>query len=141
MGDAVEVERLRQRAQRLLAAQRAQVRALLKLRELLGGSLVVRYAVCGKEGCACREGEKHGPYYVLSNRSGGQGGYAYLQEPQVRCARELVQRHRQFRDGMRRLKKTNEELVEAMQRYRTTLSRRGERTLRASARSEDAKSC
>ncbi len=140
MGEAVEVERLRQRAQRLLAAQRAQVRVLLGLRELLGGSLVVRYATCGKEGCACHEGPGHGPYYVLSTRSGGQGGYAYLQASQVRCARQLVRRHRQYREGLQRLKKINEELVSALTRYRTAMSRRGARTLR-SVRMEGAKSC
>ena len=62
-----------------LAEQRALVQSLLRLREQLQGSLFARYGECGKEGCVCRRGSKHGPYYVLSTRSGGQGGFAYLE--------------------------------------------------------------
>ncbi len=61
-----------------LLEQRLLVEKLLRLREQLQGSLFARYGVCGKENCICRQGRKHGPYYVLSTRSGGKGGFAYL---------------------------------------------------------------
>ena len=127
MGEVVEVERLRQKAQRLLATQRAQVRALLGLRELLGGSLVVRYAVCGKEGCVCRTGRKHGPYYVLSTRSAGRGGFSYLDEQQMAEARALVRAYREYRAGMRRLGRVGEQLVVLLRRYQEATTREGTR--------------
>ena len=128
-----EVEKIRHKAQKLLGAQRTLVQALLRLREQLGGSLIERWADCRKEGCACQRGERHGPYFVLSTRSGGRGGYTYLDRPQVPKARDLVRRHRQFQDGLRRLKGINEDLMDAMRRYREAMARRGERALRDSA--------
>ena len=38
---------------------------------MLQGSLVVLYRKCGKKGCRCERGEKHGPAYYLSYKEGG----------------------------------------------------------------------
>ena len=84
-------EEIRQRVRTRLQEQRVLVEDLLRRREQLAGSLFVRFGVCGKEGCVCRTGQKHGPYYVLSTRSGGRGGLAYLTPERMREARELVQ--------------------------------------------------
>jgi len=128
-----QLQRLRSRAQSLLAEQRALVGALLKLREQIGGSLIERYVECRKEGCGCRQGRRHGPYFILSARSGGQGTYAYLNRPQVACVRQLVRRHRDFRERMRRLQRVNAELVGVLQRYRAAATRVGERRVREAA--------
>jgi len=128
MLDSGEIQRIRLKTRRLIAEQRAQVQDLLRLREHLGGSLIVRWAVCGKEGCACRKGQRHGPYYILSTRSGGKGGYTYLPEPQVARAQDLVERHRRFQAGLKRLQRLNEDLVLALRRYREAT---GHKALRA----------
>jgi hypothetical protein len=124
-----EIQRIRLKTQRLIAEQRAQVQELLRLREHLGGSLIVRWAVCGKEGCACRRGQRHGPYYILSTRSGGKGGYTYLPEPQVARAQDLVERHRRFQAGLKRLRRLNEDLVLSLRRYREATGRKALRAL------------
>ena len=128
MLDGGEIQRIRLRTRRLIAQQRALVQELLRLREHLGGSLIVRWAVCGKEGCACHRGDRHGPYYVLSTRSGGRGGYTYIRGPKVARAQGLVRQHRRFQAGLRRLKQLNEELVLALRRYREATGRRVLRT-------------
>ena len=89
----------------------------------------MRWAVCGKEGCACRKGQRHGPYYILSTRSGGKGGYTYLPEPQVARAQDLVERHRRFQAGLKRLQRLNEDLVLALRRYREATGRKALRAL------------
>ena len=89
----------------------------------------MRYGVCGKAGCACRQGARHGPYYVLSTRSGGHGGFAYLEGGRVAEARALVARSRQFRAGLRRLRAVNRDLVALLRRYQATVSRRATRKL------------
>jgi hypothetical protein len=122
-------DRLRGRVEARLQEQRELVRSLLVLREQLRGSLFTRYGECGKEGCACRHGEKHGPYYVLSTRAAGRGGYAYLEAGAAREARDLVARYREFRKGLRRLKKINEDLVDLLRRYQETRSRQTSRRL------------
>jgi hypothetical protein len=119
-----ETDLLRQRVLARLEEQRQLVQALLALREQLPGSLFARYGVCGKPSCACQLGHKHGPYYVLSTRSGGRGGFAYLESKQVREARTLVARFREFRRGLARLRKLNEELVGLLKRYQSAQARR-----------------
>ena len=123
------LEDLRSQVRKRLAEQRALVERLLKLREQLRGSLFARYGVCGKEGCVCRQGRKHGPYYVLSTRSAGRGGFAYLAPGQARQARGLVARHRSFRTGLNRLRRVNRELVVLLRRYQTASSRSAGRRL------------
>ena len=103
------------------------VDALLQEREQIRGSLFSRFAVCGKANCACAQGEKHGPYYVLSNRSRGEGAFIYLKEEQVSRVRELVDRHRRFKKGLKRLKGLSSKLHALFEQYETTAARAGSR--------------
>ena len=120
---------LRKRVQAYLAEQRELVRTLLKLRAQLQGSVFARYGECGKEGCACQTGEKHGPYYVLSSRSAGKGTFVYLDGERVDEVKDLVQRSRAFRQGLTRLRKLNQELVVALRSYQKLTARTGVRRL------------
>jgi len=45
---------------------------------MLQGSLVALYRRCGKKGCHCERGEKHGPAYCLSYREGGVTQMVYI---------------------------------------------------------------
>jgi hypothetical protein len=124
-------DQIRVRIRETLAEQRRQVASLLRLREQLHGSLFVRYGQCGKSGCACQaEGQRHGPYYVLSTRSGGRGSFSYLDAPTARGARQQVARYREFRAGLKALQRVNGALVDLLRRYqqaqlRTTARRLG----------------
>ncbi|HXK08090.1 MAG TPA: DUF6788 family protein [Vicinamibacteria bacterium] len=120
-------EEIRQRVRERLQEQRALVEDLLRQREQLAGSLFVRFGVCGKEGCVCRTGQRHGPYYVLSTRSGGKGGFTYLEASQMAEARELVKAYREYRSGMRRLRRVGERLVVLLRQYQDASARRGTR--------------
>jgi hypothetical protein len=122
-------ELLRHRVRERLAEQRGLIGTLLRLREQLRGSLFLRYGECGKEGCACRTGRKHGPYYVLSLRTGDKGTFAYLTPEQLARARDLVARHREFRAGLRRVRRLNLELLALLRRYQEAASRRAGRRL------------
>lgn len=124
-------DQLRERIRTRLKEQRVLVQELLRQREQLQGSLFARYGRCGKEGCACREGRGHGPYYVLSTRSAGRGGFVYLDGDQAERARELVRRQRTFRAGLRRLRTLNLELVTLLRRYQQALLRKGQKRLSA----------
>ncbi len=111
-------DQIRVRIRETLAGQRRLVASLLRLREQLQGSLFVRYGQCGKAGCACQgEGRRHGPYYVLSARSGGRGSFSYLDAPTARGARQQVARYRAFRSGLKALQKVNGSLVDLLRRY------------------------
>ena len=133
---ALTPDELRQRVRTSLRQQRVLVAELLRRRVLLAGSLFVRFGVCGKQGCVCRSGQKHGPYYVLSTRSGGRGGFAYLEAARMSEARELVKAYRDFRAGMRRLRRVNAELVALLRRYQEATTRRGSRRVGADLRAQ-----
>jgi len=120
-------ETIRQRVRTRLKEQRDLVEKLLRRREQLAGSLFMRWGVCGKEGCVCQTGQKHGPYYVLSSRSGGKGGFAYLDAHQMSEARSLVKAHKEYRADMRRLRKVNRQIVDLLRRYQEATARRGGR--------------
>ena len=122
-------ETLRQRVRARLQEQRALVEKLLRRRELVAGSLFMRWGLCGKKGCVCQTGQKHGPYYVLSNRSGGKGGFAYLDANRMGEARSLVKTHKDYRADMRRLRKVNEQIVDLLRRYQEATARRGGRRM------------
>jgi Family of unknown function (DUF6788) len=117
-------EELRRRITLRVASQRALVQSLLGQREQLQGSLFARYGECGKETCACRQGRKHGPYYVLSVGSGGKGAFEYLEGQRLKEARGLVARYKTFRRGLRRLRAINLEVVDLLRRYQTAATRR-----------------
>lgn len=125
----IDPEGLRRRVRERLKEQGALVRSLLTLKEQLQASLFVRYGECGKETCCCRQGRKHGPYYVLSLRTDGKSGFAYLDRERLEEARALVSAHREFRAGMRRLQRVNAELVTLLRRYQTAMARRGGRRI------------
>jgi len=121
-------EQIRGRIRETLAQQRRLVASLLRLREQLQGSLFVRYGQCGKAGCACQtEGHRHGPYYVLSTRTGGRGSFSYLDAPTAREARGRVARYRAFRAGLKGLQRVNGSLVDLLRRYQQAMSRQGGR--------------
>lgn len=126
-------EGIRSQVRKRLAEQRSLVERMLALREQLHGSLFARYAVCGKQGCACRQGRRHGPYYVLSTRSGGRGGFAYLAPSEAARARGLVAGHRSFRAALRRLRQVNQDLVGLLRRYGAATAKRGDKRLGLSA--------
>jgi hypothetical protein len=121
----VSPDDIRRRVRVRLQEQRALVEELLRCRQQLAGSLFVRYGVCGKPGCACHSGRRHGPYYVLSTRSGGRGDYSYLDAGQMAEARELVRSFREFRRGVRRLRRLSDEIVVLLRRYQEETARQG----------------
>lgn len=120
---------LRRRVRERLAEQRTVVADLLRLREQVTGSVFARYGECGKQNCACRKGKKHGPYYVLSTRSAGKGGFAYLDAGRAEEAKTLVSRSQEFRAGLKKLRKLNLELVTLLRRYQAAMSKQGGRKI------------
>ena len=120
----LSAEAIRTRVRSRLAEQRRLVSALLRQRAQLQGSLLVRHMECGKPACACHTGRKHGPYFVLSNRSRGRGSFSYLDAEEAARARTLVRRYREFRRGLQRLQKVNVELVGLLRRYQKAQLRR-----------------
>lgn len=54
------------KAQRLVLRRRKLLQQLAGLGPVLRASLITRFTQCGKGGCKCMQGDKHGPAYYLS---------------------------------------------------------------------------
>jgi hypothetical protein len=133
---AAVAEAIRKQVRSRLREQGTLVRVLLRQREQLQGSLFLRYGQCGKPTCVCRTGRKHGPYYVLSSRHEGRGAFAYLDAEDAARARELLQRHREYRRGLARLRRINADLVALLRRYQRAVVRQGGERLGVAVRAE-----
>lgn len=97
---------LRQRRQRLL-------RQLSLPPGLIRGSVVERFNSCGKPNCACATGQKHGPFYYLTQcLAVGTVNKFLLKTPAgQQRARAATAAFNQFYDGMEELSQVNAELL------------------------------
>lgn len=71
------------KVQRLAARRRKLVEELAGLGPVLRASLIERFTQCGRSGCKCMRGEKHGPAYYLTV------SYAKGRTRQVYVAKDL----------------------------------------------------
>lgn len=73
---------------------------------MLQGSLVALYRRCGKKGCRCERGQKHGPAYYLSYKEAGVTQMVYIPHSrleEVRGAMEAFSRYWEFGVELSRL--------------------------------------
>ena len=109
--------------------QRGLVLALLRLRAQLPGLAVRPLRRVRQGGLRLPAGEKHGPYYVLSNRSGGRG-LVRLPRRRERGARRATLRQRATASsgaGCRGCGRSTVELVALLRRYQEAQLRRSRR--------------
>lgn len=92
--------------------RRKVARQLPDLQQILRGSLLERYLTCGKPGCRCARGERHGPVWYLSVtlRAGKTVG---MQVPaaKVPAIRRLLANHRNLKARLEAIAEINWELL------------------------------
>ena len=99
-----------------LALRQRRQRLLLQLRlppNLLRASVVERFNTCGKPNCACAHGQKHGPFYYLTQcLAAGKMNKFLLKTPASQdAARAGAAAFNQFYEGMEELSQINTELL------------------------------
>jgi hypothetical protein len=97
---------LRQRRQRLL-------RQLSLPPDLIRGSVVERLNTCGKPNCACATGQKHGPFYYLTQclAVGKVNKFLLKTSAAQRAGRAGTAAFNEFYDRMEELSQVNTELL------------------------------
>ncbi|HEX2714470.1 MAG TPA: DUF6788 family protein, partial [Candidatus Acidoferrales bacterium] len=73
-----------------------QLQALARLLPMMAGSLVEQYVTCGKPGCRCTRGQKHGPLYYLYWKEQGRSRSLYVPREKVSELRRQIQNYRRF---------------------------------------------
>ncbi len=73
--------------------------ALAEPRPLRRGSVNERRMKCGQPNCACQHdpGARHGPYYTLTQATGGKTRSRYVAAEQVPALRRQIEAGREFR--------------------------------------------
>jgi len=99
-----------------LALRQRRQRLLLQLRlpaNLIRGSIVERFNKCGKPSCACARGQKHGPFYYLTQclAVGKVNKFLLKTSTDQDAARAGTMAFNEFYDGMEELSQINAELL------------------------------
>lgn len=88
---------------------------LIKPGTMVAGAIIQRYSVCGKAGCRCLEGQRHGPYPALS-RPNGQ--VIYLNRKLHTAITPYVERYQVFQRHLSQWRKTIDELNRLLSSFR-----------------------
>lgn len=116
-----ELSRVRQVIDRLRRERGWWEDRVMRVGPFVEGSLVEQYRTCGKAGCRCKRGEKHGPYHYLSQKVDGRTRMRYVAKKEVRQLKVLLRRHRELRQARQRIRELTgeiEELFDVVERLR-----------------------
>jgi hypothetical protein len=101
-----------QKAQRLAVRRRRLVEQLAGLGPVLRASVVERFTQCGKGGCKCMRGEKHGPsYYLTVSYAKGKTRQVYVAKDLRSLAARWVDNYHQAMTVLEEISSINLELI------------------------------
>jgi len=105
---------LRRKSTLALLRRKEALRRLLRLpAQAIRASVVERYGTCGKAHCACHQGQKHGPYYYLTQclAPGQIQKFLLKTEADRQRARAATAAFNEFYEGLEELSQLNTELL------------------------------
>jgi hypothetical protein len=81
--------------------------------DLLRASFVERYGQCGKPNCRCHQGEKHGPFFYLTQclAAGHIKKFLLKTDQQQHRARQGIAHFNELYDALEELSQINSELL------------------------------
>jgi len=109
---------MRGRVRELNRERTALLEEVLAVGVTMPGSLFERWRVCGRPGCRCARGEKHGPYLCLSVFREGRPRVFPVARGKADVAKEAVAAYRQWRAGMQRLKQMDAQILDLLEQVR-----------------------
>jgi hypothetical protein len=102
----------RSKAQQLTSRRRKLAEQLCGLGPVLRASLIERFTQCGKPGCKCMRGEKHGPaYYLTVSYAKGRTRQIYVPKDLQPLAEQWVRNYHQAVTVLEEISGINLELI------------------------------
>ena len=99
-------------AQRLAVRRRRRGARLPGVGPVLRASLIERLTQCGKPGCKCMRGEKHGPaYYLTVSYAKGKTRQVYVPKDLQPLAAQWVRNYQQALTVLEEISSINLELI------------------------------
>ncbi len=83
------------------AAKKPRTNNQKPLPKMLPGAVCVQWERCGRSGCKCARGERHGPYYYRFWRENGRLRRAYIKPADVAAVRAACAREREVKQTRR----------------------------------------
>lgn len=77
----------------------------------LPGKLCEQFIRCGKAGCRCQEGERHGPYYYRIWREGSRVQKVYVKREEMDAVQAACDSYRDYLAGLRVLREMRLQLT------------------------------
>ncbi len=68
---------------------------------VLPGEICEQFIRCGKPGCRCEQGHRHGPYYYRIWREGDRVHKVYIKRPELETVRQACEAYRQCQQTLR----------------------------------------
>lgn len=87
--------------------------------DILKGSLIERLTVCGRPGCRCQQGEKHGPYLYVSVFDGKQSRQVYVPQTLEMEVRRWAQNYQRLAEIIAELSALSVESIRLQQPGKT----------------------
>ena len=104
------------KAQQLTSRRRKLVQQLCGLGPVLRASLIQRFTQCGKPGCKCMHGEKHGPsYYLTVSYAKGRTRQIYVRKDLQPVVEQWVRNYHQALTVLEEISGINLELIRLKQ--------------------------
>ena len=92
-----------------------RMKALQGLQEkdmgMIRGNLIEKHLPCGKEGCKCKEGELHGPFYYLIYPEEGKQKTLYVRKDRLKEVREGIKAYKRARQTIDKVAEINRKLL------------------------------
>jgi hypothetical protein len=100
------------KAQELVVRRQKLLEQLSALGPVLRASLIERFVQCGKAGCKCMRGEKHGPaYYLAVSYAQGRTRQVYVPKDLRPVAERWVRNYHQAMNVLEEISSINLELI------------------------------
>jgi hypothetical protein len=92
--------------------KRSIVRRLPDPSKILRASLIERYTTCGKPGCKCMRGEKHGPSYSISvTLAPGKTKQLYVRKEDLDTVKKWIDNYDKMWQGLMEISEINFESI------------------------------
>ena len=78
---------------------------------MIRGSLVEKHLPCGKEGCKCKEGEPHGPFYYLIYPEEGKQKTLYVRKDKLKEVKEGIKAYKRAKKAIASVGDMNRKLL------------------------------
>ncbi|MCX6384934.1 MAG: hypothetical protein NTV16_10755 [Actinobacteria bacterium] len=86
----------------------------LSRKSMLPGSVVEKYIICGKEGCKCKKGSLHGPFYYLTYKENKKTKMIFLKTAISKRAKVLNDSYKSFRKLRAKVSMINRQILALM---------------------------